>query len=195
MQHCYKTSWTAMLRVLAPTSSNLSCNKPGCFNNLVSTRVVKRATSLFQFGRFATTSCTFLLPVVLTWDQALFSFRSVNNIPVGKAGLRKRECMRTAKIGPDLRLPYRSFRQQPRPQGFSLKKYFKGKALGTRLFRQDKQDKTFITLILWLAIAWHAVSLKASRGLLKSTNITWWQVACSRLRDSRVCGEEGRTRK
>ena len=32
-------------------------------------------------------------------DQALFSFRFENNIPAGE-----RECMRTAKIGPDLRL-------------------------------------------------------------------------------------------
>ena len=49
----------------------------------------------------------------LTWDQALFSFRFENYIPAGKAkrkdspnfsGSRYRECMRTAKIGPDLRL-------------------------------------------------------------------------------------------
>ena len=37
--------------------------------------------------------------VVLNWDQALFSFRFVNNIP---AGMAKR--MRTAQIGHDLRL-------------------------------------------------------------------------------------------
>ena len=29
LQHCCKTSWIAMLRVLPPTS-NLSCNKSGC---------------------------------------------------------------------------------------------------------------------------------------------------------------------
>ena len=58
-----------------------------------------------------------LFPSRITWDQALFSFRFVNNIPAGKAkrkenlisgpisaGLPKRECMTTAKIGPDLRL-------------------------------------------------------------------------------------------
>ena len=108
LQHCCKTSWIATWCVLPPTSSNLSCNKPGvfdtrglspfidptvmpcwwaetavhgchcpgdmtvrlrevlarlwvgvcvplalglpCFNNLVWTRVVKRATSLFKSG-------------------------------------------------------------------------------------------------------------------------------------------------
>ena len=41
----------------------------------------------------------------LTWDQALFSFLFVNNIPAGiLAGLRKRECMKTARTGPDLGL-------------------------------------------------------------------------------------------
>ena len=38
---------------------------------------------------------------VLSRDQALFSFRFVNNI---LARPSKGECMRTAKIGPDLRL-------------------------------------------------------------------------------------------
>ena len=41
--------------------------------------------------------------------EVLFSFRFENNIPAGKAKGKavaaKRECMRTAKIGPDLRLP------------------------------------------------------------------------------------------
>ena len=55
---------------------------------------------------------------VPTWGQALFSFRFVNNIPAGKAkrketlifsGSRQRECMRTAKIGPDLRLLQQGF--------------------------------------------------------------------------------------
>ena len=45
--------------------------------------------------------------------------------------------MRTAKIGPGLRLPF------------------------YRSFSQEKQDKTFITLLLRLTISWHAVSLKA----------------------------------
>ena len=36
----------------------------------------------------------------LTWDQAQFSFRFVNNILAGKV----REWMRTTKIGPDVRL-------------------------------------------------------------------------------------------
>ena len=38
-------------------------------------------------------------PAQVTWDQVLFSFRFENYIPAGK-----RECMRTAQIGPDLRL-------------------------------------------------------------------------------------------
>ena len=41
----------------------------------------------------------------LTWDQALFSFRFENYIPAANfSGSRERECMRTAQIGPDLRL-------------------------------------------------------------------------------------------
>ena len=50
----------------------------------------------------------------LTWDQAQFSFRFVNNIPAGKVkrqdfigsrggGWGGGGCMRTAKIGPDVR--------------------------------------------------------------------------------------------
>ena len=62
-------------------------------------------------------SLLLLFPSRITWDQALFSFRFVNNILAGEAkrkenlisgpilaGLAKRECMTTAKIGPDLRL-------------------------------------------------------------------------------------------
>ena len=41
----------------------------------------------------------FCFQAKLTWDQALFSFRFENNILAGKA-----KGMRTAKIGPDLRL-------------------------------------------------------------------------------------------
>ena len=41
-----------------------------------------------------------LLSILLTWDQGLFSFRFENHIPA------LRECMRTAKIGPDLRLRF-----------------------------------------------------------------------------------------
>ena len=55
----------------------------------------------------------------VTWDQALFSFLFENSIPAGKA---KRECMRTAKIGPDLRLDSRyanEWRAQPRSQSSS----------------------------------------------------------------------------
>ena len=62
-------------------------------------------------------SLLLLFPSRITWDQALLSFRFVNNILAGKAkrkenlilgpilaGLPKRECMTAAKIGPDLRL-------------------------------------------------------------------------------------------
>ena len=43
----------------------------------------------------------------VTWGQALFLFRFVDKIP---AGARNRECMRTAKIGPDLRLTIKNSR-------------------------------------------------------------------------------------
>ena len=46
-----------------------------------------------------------------TWDHAIFSFCSVHEILVGKAKQKEilewsriRECMKAAKIGPDLRL-------------------------------------------------------------------------------------------
>ena len=51
----------------------------------------------------------YLKGFLITWDQTLFSFLFVNNIPVGKAkqkrdlaGLHKREYMR--QIEPDFRL-------------------------------------------------------------------------------------------
>ena len=47
LQHCCKTSWVAMLRVLPPTS-NLSYSKSGCSQAWL-TRVVKRATSPFNW--------------------------------------------------------------------------------------------------------------------------------------------------
>ena len=62
LQHCYRTSWIAMLCVLPPTS-NLSCNKSACWQ--VWTWVVKRSTSLFNLfcSNVARQVARFLLPV------------------------------------------------------------------------------------------------------------------------------------
>ena len=60
-----------------------------------------RRNGCFPYPMIWRNKLRFTFVSYITWDQALFSFRFENNIPAGKAP--KRECMKTARIGPDLR--------------------------------------------------------------------------------------------
>ena len=64
LEHCCKTSWIAMLRVLPPTKTNLATL---FIARQVRTWVVKRATSVFNWfcSNVAKRVARFLLPVLL----------------------------------------------------------------------------------------------------------------------------------